>query len=198
MSAKAPLAPVSYEPIVAVRTLASQGAFPLMLRSPEAATQTFKIGVPCRVVSGYIQECTFAAADIVYGVSSEMAHNLTTAGTAQDESEGTPQNQVSAITTAVGAWPRDGNIGLYGANGQSVFSIALKTGQVFTQALIVPGTYYGLVKDTASGFWYLDNTDTSGNNNVANLLGVDPSCPNSATYGCRVFFQFIEAQRFFQ
>lgn len=193
-----PLAPVSYEPIKAVRTLGSAAAFPAAIRSPEAASQTFKIGVPTRLVSGYIQECTFVGADIVYGISSEGAHNLAVAGTAQDESEGTPQNQPNAIITAVGAWPRDGLIGEYMANGLTVFSIALKAGQTFAQTLIVAGTLYGLVKDNTSGFWYLDNTVTSGNNAVAELIGVDPSSPNTATGGTRVFFQFASSKRYFQ
>lgn len=193
-----PLAPVSYEPIKAVRVLSSNAATPFMIRQLEAATQTWQQGVPLRLVSGYLQECTYAAADICYGVSAEHAHNLTTAGTAQDENEGSPPNQPSGVTTAVGAWPRDGACGTYGADGRTVFSIALKAGQVFTQAMLIAGTLYGLTKDNTSGFWYLDNTDTAGNNAVAELLGVDSSCPNTVAGGCRVFFQFAAAARYFQ
>lgn len=192
-----PLAPVSYEPIKAVRVLSSQAATPALVRAPEAASQTTQVGVPLRLVSGYVQACTFAGADIVYGVAAEPAHNLTTAGTAQNESEGTPPNQPSAITTAVGAWIRDGNQGTYMANGQTVFSIALKAGQVFTQALLLPSTLYGIVKDTASGFWYLDNTITTGNGAVAELIGYDASSPNTVTGGTRVFFIFGSTKRFF-
>jgi hypothetical protein len=193
-----PLAPVSYEPIKAVRVLGSQAATPSLTRQLEAATQTWQVGVPLRLVSGYVQECTFSGADIVYGASAEHAHNLTTAGTAQDESEGAPQNQPNAVTTAVGAWIRDGACGSYNADSKNVFSIALKSGQVFTQALLVAGTLYGLVKDTASGFWYLDNTVTTGNGAVAELLGVDSSSPNTVAGGTRVFFQFAAAKRYFQ
>jgi hypothetical protein len=84
------------------------------------------------------------------------------------------------------------------ANGLTVFSIALKTGQVFTQALIIAGTLYGLTKDATSHFWYMDTTVTSGNSAVANLIGVDPSSPNTAAGGTRVFFQFAEASRYWQ
>lgn len=193
-----PLAPVSYEPIKAVRVLGSSAATPSLTRALEAATQTFQVGVPTRLVSGYQQECTFSGADIVYGASAEHAHNLTTAGTAQDENEGSPPNQPSAVTTAVGAWPRDGSLGVYNADGRNVFSIALKAGQVFTQALLVASTLYGLVKDSSSGFWYLDNTVTTGNGAVAELLGFDSTCPNTVAGGCRVFFQFAAAKRYFQ
>lgn len=192
------LAPVTYEPIKAVRVISSQGNAPQLFRVPEDASQTFKLGVPCRLVSGYVEECTFGGADIVYGISAEPAHNLASAGTLQDENEGSPPNQPSAVTTAVGAWIRDGNIGLYGANGQTVFSIALKSGQTFTQALLIAGTFYGITKDATSGFWFLDNTVTGGNSAVANLLGVDPSSPNTAAGGSRVFFMFAESKRYFQ
>ncbi len=192
------LAPVSYEAIKAVRVMSSAAATPALTQAPEAASQTNNYGVPLRLVSGYVQPCTFVAADIVYGVAAEPGHNLSTAGTPQQENEGSPPNQPSAVTTAVGAWMRLGTMGSYNANGQTVFSIALKSGQVFTQALVLAGVLYGLVKDTASGFWYLDNTVTSGNNAVAELLGYDTASPNTAGGGSRVFFQFAAAKRFFQ
>src|SRR5690349_17419761 len=71
---------VSYEPIKVSYVLSSQGNTPALTRVPEAATQTFKLGVPLRLVAGYLQECTFVASDTVYGVSSEQAKNYTNAG----------------------------------------------------------------------------------------------------------------------
>lgn len=192
-----PLAPVSYEAIKAVRVMSSAAATPALTQAPEAAAQTNNYGVPLRLVAGYVQPCTFVAADVVYGVAAEPGHNLTTSGVGQQESEGAPPNQPSAVTTAVGAWMRLGTMGSYNANGQTVFSIALKSGQVFTQALVAAGVLYGLTKDNASGFWYLDTTVTSGNSAVAELLTVDPTCPNSATGGSRVFFQFAASKRYF-
>lgn len=188
---------VSYEPIKAIKTLAGGTAFPAMGKFPEAASKTFKIGVPLTLSGGYLQEAAFSGADIVHGISSEAAHNLASAGTAQDLSEGTPPNQTAAVITPIGAWMRDGNIGEYLADGRTVFSIMLKDGQVFTQSLVANATLYGLTKDNTSGFWYLDNTDTSGNNAVAILLGVDPSSPNTVTLGARVFFMFDESKRYF-
>ena len=169
-----------------------------MERQLESATQTFKNGVPLTLSSGYLIEASFSGADIVYGVSSEPAHNLATSGTAQQLSEGTAQNQASSVITPVGAWIRDGKIGLYRADDENIFSISLKATQTFSQALIVnPATLYGLTKDGTTGFWYLDTSDTSGNNAVAILLGVDPSCPNTSAGGCRVFFKFAPSKRFF-
>lgn len=193
-----PLAPVSYEAIKAVRTLGSAAAFPAADRVPEAATQTLQYGTPVMLSGGYLAAFSTGGANIVYGVSSEWGHNLTTAGTPQQYSEGAPPNQPSASTTPVGAQPIDGMLGVYYANGQTVFSIALKAGQVFTEDLLIAGTVYGIVKDNTTGFWYLDNTVTTGNGAVAVLLGVDPSCPNTASGGSRVFFTFAESKRYFQ
>lgn len=195
--ANAVLGQVAYEPIQIWRV--DQGAgFPQMQRALESATQTFKPGVPLTLSSGYLIEAAFSSADIVYGISAEPAHNLAVSGTAeQGTSEGTAQNQTSSRIIPAGAWMKDGKVGVYQANAKNIFSISLKAAQVFTQALIVnPATLYGLTKDSTTGFWYLDNTDTSGNNAVAVLLGVDPSCPNTAAGGCRVFFQFAATKRF--
>lgn len=209
----ATLAPVTYEPIKAVRVLSQQGALPQLQRFAEDATQTFQVGVPVRFVAGYIQECTFAAADIIVGFSSEKAHNYASAGGGvtfglppiipqstdlNEPASGPPPNQPNATVIPIGAALRDGQMGAYCANGQTVFSIALKAGQVFTQALLIPNTFYRIIKDNTTGFWYLDNTLTGGNAGIAQLIGVDPSCPNTAAGGTRVFFTVAEAARIFQ
>lgn len=208
----ATLAPVTYEPVKAVRVLSQQGALPQLQRFAEDATQTFQVGVPIRLVSGYIQECTFSGADILVGFSSEKAHNYASAGGGvtfglppiipqstdlNEPASGPPPNQPNATVIPIGAALRDGQMGAYCANGQTVFSIALKATQVFTVALMIPGTLYGITKDGTTGFWYLDNTVTSGNSAIANLIGVDPSCPNTSAGGSRVFFTVAAAKRMF-
>lgn len=181
---------MAFEPIRAVRVDTGPG-FPQMDRFPEAASKTFKTGVPLTLASGFLQECAFSGADIVHSVSAEDAHNLSVAGTAQELSEGTPPNQPSAKITPIGAWMRDGNVGAYAANGKTIFSIKLNTGQTFSQALIASGVLYGLTKDATSGFWFLDTTDTSGNNAVARIVGVDPGD------NTRVWIQFDASKRYF-
>lgn len=189
------LGQVSYEPIKAVRLLGGLG-FPVMLRVPENALETFVIGAPLVMSGGYLQECAFGGAEIVYGVAAENAHYLATDGLASDGySEGSPQNQPTAKIIPVGAWAKDGKIGIYAADGKTVFSAALKAGQVFTQAMV--NTTYGITKDATSGFWYVDNTDVAGDNVVAKVLGVDDSAPNTTTGGARVFFQFLSTLRAF-
>lgn len=184
---------VAYEPIRLYRSTGE--GFPLMKHPPEGATKTFKLGVPLVLSSGLAQECAFGAPEIVYGVSSEAGHNLAVAATAEELSVETPPNQASAKVIPLGAPIKDGTVGCYAANGQNEFSVMLLDGQVYTNAM--NGGTYGLTKDVTSGFWYLDNTDTTGDNAVAVCTGVDPSSPNSATLGARVTFRFKSTLRVF-
>lgn len=182
---------VSYEPIRLYR-VTGEGA-PLVKHPPEAATQTFAQGVPLVLSSGNAQEAAFGGAEIVYGVSVEAGHNLAVAGTAEELSVATPPNQASAKTIPLGAPIKDGTIGVYAADGRNEFSIMLKDTQVYTAGM--RGNTYGLTKDTT--YWYLDNTDTTGDNAVATVTGVDPSSPNTATGGARVTFIFKASLRAF-
>ncbi len=166
---------------------------PAMMEAPEAAAQTFQQGVPVVLNGGFVQEAAFAGAEIVYGVSVEPGHNLTVAGTAQESSEGNPPNQASAVITPVGSWIKSGKLRIYKANGQSVFSIKLKADQVFSDAMV--GQAYGLAKDVASGYWYLDNTDQVGDNVVATVIGRDERFANVAGT-VQVLFTFVRTLRF--
>lgn len=162
---------MAYRPIVAVRTLNGAGV-PAQDRWGEKATQTFKQGVPLILDTGELKEATLGAAEIVVGVSVEPGHNLTVGSTAEPAySEGTPPNQASGKIIPVGAWNRDGTIGFYQANGQNVFLASLKSGQTFAQSYVLASTWYGLTKDGSTGFWYVDLTDTAGDNAVAQLVG---------------------------
>lgn len=190
---------VTYGPIMGVGVIDGQGMMN-MDRIIEKASQTFKQGVPITLTghSGTAAECAFGGAEIVYGVSLEGGHNLASAAVDpvnKEYSFGTPANQTAARIHPAGTWPVDGRVGFMRADGRNIFAIMLKDGQVFTNAMV--GTAYGLTKDGTTGFWYLDNTDTSGDNVVAVVYGVDPNSPNSATLGARVFFQFAEALRAF-
>lgn len=182
---------MAYRPIVAVRTLSGVG-MPAVQRVPEAASLTTKQGVPMILSSGNLTEATFGAAQIVYGVSTEPGHNLTVAATEEPgTSEGTPPNQSSAKQIPVGAWPKDGKMGVYLADGNNVFMASLKSAQTFAQSYVVAGTYYGLTKDGTTGFWYVDLTDTAGDNAVCELIsGVSDDTS-------MVLFRFAPTLRYF-
>lgn len=190
---------VSYEPIKAVRVLGTSNGMPAVLRVPEDELQTFKIGSLIAVVSGYAQIVAsgFGGSELVYGVSMEAGHNLAVDGTAEDGyNEGAPQNQPSGKRIPPGAWIKDGKVGVYLANGQTIFSAMLKDGQVFTQALVLPATRYELEYDSSSGYWFIDTSDTGTSaKHAALIIGLDSASPNTAAAGARVFFQFAPAAR---
>lgn len=151
-------------------------AAPLM-SFPEAAGQTFLTGSPLRLVSGFVQECENAnpwtAADIVIGFSTGPGQNLAVAGAEEEgASYASPFNQPLGKTIAPGTPYKTGQCLFEPTNAHKQFRISLQNGGTFSQALVVPNTYYALRKD-ASGAWYCDSTDTSGNNNVLQILGVD-------------------------
>lgn len=192
------LGTVNYEPCKPYQTIAGGSGVPQQRRMAEDATQTYKEGVPLKFVSGLLQECDFSGADIIVGFSAERGHNLAVADTAEaGYSEGTARNQASSRIIPPGAWFRDGKCGVFIADENTIFSISLKATQTYSNALLVAGTLYGLTKDATTGFWYLDTADTSGNNAVLELIGMDPSSPNTSTGGCRVMVRVAAAKRYF-
>lgn len=184
---------MAYIPIVAVRNLNGVG-FPAMDRLPQAAGKTYKMGVPLLLDgSGNLIEADFTnGAYLVVGFSSEPGQNLTVAGTAEPAySEGAPINQSAAKIIPPGAWPRDGRGGLYLANSQSVFMGSVKSGQTMAQSYMLPATYYSINKDGTTGLWYIDLTDTSGNDAVVQLVDVVDGDTTKA------LFMVKAAQRFY-
>lgn len=189
------LGAVNYEPVNAAYVTPGSTTVPETRRIPEKATQTFKQGVPLVLNGGYVQEAAFGSAELVIGFSQEPGHNLASdgVGAAATVNLGAARNMPSSVIIPVGAWFSDGTCGVYIAGSINVFSIALKAGQVFTQAMV--GATYGLTKDGTTGYWYLDNTDTTGDNAVAEVIAMDSSSPNTTTDGCRVFFRIIPSKR---
>lgn len=184
---------VAYGPIM-LHNSASQEL--IQQNWPEGATQTFKLGVPLRLSSGMAVACDTAnpwsAADIIIGVSAAAGSNLTTANTAEDgASYATPINQANAKTIAVGTPVKSATVPFYRADGLNVFRMSLQSGQTYSQALVIPGTFYALVFDATTGYWFVNSTDTSGNNNVIEIVGPDP---NDNT---NVLVKFRSGQRYF-
>jgi len=166
---------MAYGPIQFAQNL---GLTQPLAADPEAASQTFKPGTPLRVVSGYIAaaDSTWAAADIIVGFSQGAGKNLTSSGVTEDGySIGSPIGQSSAKIIPTGAPVLRGNCLYTRCDGNTIFRASLKSGQTFSQALLIPGTLYSLQKDATTGYWFIDSTDTAGNDAVAEITGVDPS-----------------------
>lgn len=167
--------------------------FPTIEPYPEDASETFHRGVPVFLDSdGMVNEVTtsFSGTETVLGISDERGSNLTTQNTAQQGNEaGTPPNQTSAVTTAMGSPPKDGKTQVIHADGKTRFRGALTDTQEFTVALVQPGTRYELARES-NGYWSVDSTDTgTGDDHVVEIVGVDP---NSLEH---VIFIFTDARR---
>ena len=184
-----------YEPVRCVRTMSGQG-IPIQMRLPEDELNTFPAGTPVTIASGYVQESAFGGSELVLGIAAEAAHNLAVDGTAEELSIGDPPNQSSGVIIPVGSPIKDGKLAVYIANSQNVFRAKLKVDQTFASSLI-SATRYELKKDGTTLSWYID-TSSSGTNDehCVNIIGQDPSTPNTAGY-VAVFFVFAPAARFY-
>jgi|SRR5580765_3830416 len=177
-----------------IRLLYSTSVPQELLDAPEAATQIFSLGAPLRLIGGFaaIADSNWAAADVVYGIAAEPAHNLTTAGTPKPAfSEASPPNQPLAVIIPIGAWNRNGTVMMYKANSQNVFLASLAPGVSFAQSMVQSGQYCKLTYDAVSTLWYVDSGTTSGNGAVCEILGGVSDDPNL------VRFRFKAGQRFF-
>ena len=165
--------------------------FPYIESLPEDDAETFLKGVPVFLDSdGNIQEVPdgFGGSELVYGVSVEAAHNLTTAGTAELGNEhGSPPNQPNAKSTAIGSPTKDGSIKIYRDLANTYFRCALDPDETYTSSLVEPATRYELDK-TSNGYWSVDSSDTgTAAKHAVHIRGVDPN--NSAF----VIIQFAAA-----
>lgn len=158
---------------------------PTVTRGLENDGETFKAGTPVTIdATGHVAEVSDPLTEIIVGISVTGGSNLTSAGTAETTSVGTPINQTSASVIPVGAPLNDGKVGYYHADGKTTFRVALVDGQTFSQALVSETATYELSK-TANGYWAVDSTDTNSNgDNVIQIVGVDPN--NDEFVLCRI------------
>lgn len=159
----------NYFPINAAQTVQGIGSPPAD-RWAQNAGETFKQGAPLFLVGGYAGEWD-AGADDILGFALEEGQNLDSDGVAKEISQGTPPNWTSAIKTPIGARPSDGKVGYLKAVPGAIFYAPLLDGQTFSQALLIEDTYYTLEKDGTTGLWYVDPTETAGNDAIVRILG---------------------------
>lgn len=185
-----------YEPIKWVRRQSGIG-MPSVQRIDEVASLEIQEGTPLKLASGLAGALDDPPTVAVLGIANEPSHNLDTSATAQDgQSEASPINQPNASIVPVGAWLRDGKIGVYIAEEDAVFSVMLFLGQVWAASML--GTRFDMNKDATTGLWYIDNTDSgTAAEHVAEVVQLDPDSPGSATLGERVFIKFPQEVRVF-
>lgn len=134
------------------------GNQPIVYRKPEAATQTFKRGVPVMLnASGNVIEWDgVTIGNGIAGISTEAANNLAVAGTPSVPGFSVP-NQASAVSFYQGVGLNDGKMGIEVGAGGSLFFGEVASGSLATSA--IAGVGYGMTKDS-DGQWYVDLTKT--------------------------------------
>jgi hypothetical protein len=178
MAAAQPIVPIRYNGM----------GFPPVEHLLEDDAETFLRGAPVTINGdGHAIEVPdeFGGSELIYGFAAENAHNLAAAGTAELGNEhGSPQNQSSAKTTAIGSPLKTGYVAVHRATAETHWRIALVDGQTFTQTLVEAATRYHLDK-AANGYWCVDSTDTGTDaKHAVHIRGVDPN--NSAFVICKL------------
>ena len=147
------------------------GNQPRMQRLIEDAGQTFKSGTPLQIHStnGSLKAWDGATvSDAIAGVSKEFGANLAVAGTAQQQTFGSVQNE-SAAANYSRPYFNDGKTGIEVANQDTVFYGQVGPSQ--TTAATDIGLQYGMTIDT-DGHWFVDKTKT-GASAVVEVVGLD-------------------------
>lgn len=204
-----------HQPIGVVET--TTGLTPLTLALLEKSGQTFKLGVPIQLSTGFAQQwdgTTIAAA--IAGFSLIPGSNLATNGKGAPgaftqvgppgtiQTYGNVPNQASAVNIAVGAPITDGRTLVESSVDNNIFEATFDNSAGTVAADYTPtqaqiGTQFGLTVDT-SGQFYVDNgKTTAGTNTVVVMVGINPIDQTAAggiyIVNARVRFQVISAAR---
>lgn len=161
-------------PVEIVR--ADGAGFPTTSRDPQAASQTSNQGVLAVLSGGFIEESAQPITATIQGVTVERGQNLAAAGVPEEggNEAGTPRNQPSARTTAVGSPVKDGKFGYYHADGKTTFKAALVDGQNGLDSDVSNTLRYAMARQ-ANGYWAVDRTATGTTAiHVANIVRIDP------------------------
>lgn len=176
--------------IRSIRTVS--GNQPNSRRVKEAATQTFKQGVPIQInAAGFAIEWDgVTTTGAIAGISAEGGANLTTAGVPKQQGTfGSVPNQAAAVNIARGAPINDGRVGIDTSVRDTVFRGQVGPAQSAVQALV--GDELGLTKD-ADGQWFVDTTKTLAADTVVRVVALDP---DDTARGVHFVFLFDSIQQ---
>lgn len=196
-------------PIVPVKTVS--GNTPLTQSINEAASQTFKEGVPVQLTTGNVaiwNGTTFNAG--LLGVSNQIASNLASAGLGAPapfgqigppgaiQTWGSVPNQPNAVNIAEGTPITDGRTLVLLAQSDTIFEAMYdnSAGSVaadYTPVQSTIGKFLGLTID-ANGYAYVDGGKaTQGTNTCVEVVGLNPI--DGSIVNGRVQFIFSVAAR---
>ena len=205
-----------HQPISVVET--TTGLTPFTQSVLEQSGQTFKVGVPVQLNSGFIRQWDGTTlTNAIAGFSLIPGSNLATNGAGAPggfgqigapgaiQTYGNVPNQASAVNIAVGAPITDGRTLFESSVDNNIFEATFdnSAGVLFAadytplQANI--GSQFGLTVDT-SGQFYVDKAKaTPGTNTVVVIVGINPidttAAGNAYIVNARVRFQVLAAAR---
>lgn len=159
---------------------------------PEAATQTFLAGTPVALngsgnVIAWAGSIVTSLVGAIIGITKNPGKNLTTAGTAQQLTQGSVPNQTLAQNIQRPYFDPDGATLLETAADDTIFVGQVGPAQTVTQANV--GVQYGLTKDS-DNHWYVDTAKTTvGTNTCVIIVKLDPNDLSATPRG--VYFRFV-------
>jgi hypothetical protein len=170
----------------------------------EEASQTFLAGTPVELDSsdgGLKAWDGTTLTNIIAGISYEGASNLAStglgaptpfngiSGAGSTVTFGSVPNEASAVNIPHGSPLNDGRCGLWTGTGDTVFTAAFgNNGSADTPTAADVGVAYGLTKESATGYWYVDKNKTSTSAAVR-IMALDPRYTPAA--GSNVLFTFL-------
>jgi hypothetical protein len=176
----------------------------------EAAGQTFAFGTPVQLsAGGYVQawDGTTVTAGIL-GVSESFGLNLGSAGLGQPiypfgqvtgsiatQTYGTVPNQSGGVNVALGTPVSEGRTLYVEPNQDNIFEAMFDNAAGNVAADWTPvqsdiGKSYGMTKDSAGPYWYVDKNKTGGSA-LVQIVGIHPT--DGFALNARVRFQFLTA-----
>lgn len=179
---------------------------PYTSAQPEKAGQTFAFGTPVQLNGGYVQAWDGVTTSAgILGVAESFGQNLATNGagapsmpfgqiTGSDaiQTYGQVPNQPAGVNIALATPVADGRTLYMEPNQDNIFEAMFDNSAGTVAADYTPvqtdiGVAYGLTKDSAGPYWYVDKNKT-GASAVVQVVGISPATGSIVNGSVRFVF----------
>ena len=190
-----------------LQVLEKAGTTPYTSAQPEKAGQTFAFGTPVQLSGGYVQAWDGATVTAgILGIAESFGLNLASngsgaptppfggiTGTGAIQTYGSVPNEPNAVNIALATPISDGRTLYIEPNQDNIFQALFDNSAGVIAADWTPtqadvGVNYGLTKDAAHPYWYVDKNKT-GANAVLQIVGL----PSGSYANAPVNFVFLSA-----
>jgi len=193
-----------------IQVLEKANTTPFTSAQPEAAGQSFTNGTPVQLNgSGYVQAWDGVTTSAgILGVAESFGQNLGSAGVGAPvypwgqitgniaiATFGSVPNQPSGVNIALGTPVADGRTLYIEPNQDNIFEAMYDNSAGTTQSNYTPtqatiGATFGMTKDSAGPYWYVDANKTGGSA-ILQVVGINPT--DGFIVNARVRFVFLTA-----